>query len=240
MQHSHGAHAHGHSHGGGGKPCCEESSGLAPGVAAALSGMEQGHSHGAKAQTSSNGIETNLRPIEELRQADTSAVLLSILKYCFSSVSAFLEVTVHIIGMVAIVTLFFSSLYPLIFLRQSECTFSSFLRVVTAFVGWSCITAFSQKLLLYRYAPLYRIKSCTSTDQVVQMRMRIRMVLPQTWWFATIVSLVYLYLIMFIKKGCTEMCCGVEDTPYFQITFRVKLPRFCLCCADCFAQIIYS
>lgn len=206
-------------------------------------GQQGGHSHGAtisphtqfssappQGGTGGMGIETNLRNPKELPQSNTTQVLADTLKYMVGSPGQFIEVLIHFAAYAAIFITLYSSIWPLIFYHHLDCFWGYMVRATSIMVGWSCLTCCSQKLLLYRYAPYYRIRSCKNVDQVVNMRMRTRQIMPQSWWFTALVALYELYLNTYISKGCTALCCGDTATVpahYFEMTSKVRR-RECL------------
>lgn len=171
------------------------------------------------------GIETNLRNPKELPQSNTYTVSFAVLKYTFGSPGQFIEVLIHLSAFTAIIALLYSSIWPLIFFHHLDCFWGFVVRAASIMAGWSCLSGSAQKLLLYRYAPHYRIRACKNVDQVVNMRMRVRMILPQGWWFTVIVALYQLYLNIYIKTGCTALCCDEAPVPqhYFDMTSKATM-----------------
>jgi hypothetical protein len=170
------------------------------------------------------GIETNLRNPKELPQSNTYTVSFAVLKYTFGSPGQFIEVLIHLSAFTAILALLYSSIWPLLFFHHLDCFWGFVVRAASIMAGWTCLSGSAQKLLLYRYAPHYRIRACKNVDQVVNMRMRVRMILPQGWWFTVIVALYQLYLNIYIKTGCTALCCDEAPVPqhYFDMTTKER------------------
>jgi hypothetical protein len=110
------------------------------------------------------------------------------------------------------------SLYPLAFQYQNDCLFGYFGRGLVAWAVVNLLGVVSSRVMLYGFAPTYKIKAAKNVSHLVKMRMDTRTMSPGKFWIGVTVLMLGLYNIHYVRSGCSELCCGLStniDSFYF-------------------------
>jgi hypothetical protein len=125
----------------------------------------------------------------------------------------------------------FLSLYPLAFQYQIDCTFGYFGRVLMAWVTFNLFGIVTSRIMLYGYAPNYKIRTAKNINALMKMRMETRTMSSGKFWFGFFVFLFGLYNIHYVRTGCSELCCNTTNIDSFYFVNSVYALGLSLPCA---------